>query len=108
MKNENQEKKNFITKIREMTVKEKVALGIESYCYLATAGALTTMGFAIAGREYGMLFLLGMHTGTFALCSQAVRLSRSVIKQSETRKNLEKMPKEEDSQKCLKKILQLL
>lgn len=90
MKNENQEKKNFITNIREMTTREKVLLGLESFCYVAITGSLTMMGIAIAGEKYGYLLSLGLITGAFAIHSQVFRMNRSIEKlKNNTMKNLE-------------------
>ena len=113
MKNENHEKKNFITNIREMTPFEKAFLGLEIFSYLAAAGALAAMGIGIAvGYDDWLVF--GLDTGSFVLNSQILRLGRSTVElNNNTVENIEATSKimeakqkiEEDTQKCLKKIL---
>ncbi len=74
--NDNYERSNFITNIREMSTSEKVILGFECFCYVAAAATLVIMGVEIAGEQYDSLLKLGLSTASIVISSQAARICR--------------------------------
>lgn len=77
MSSDNNEKKRFITNIREMTNDEKLDLGVEGLCYvIGTVAFGLGVAMFIEGDYVGTM-ISGIQVTSFGLSSRVFRSSRN-------------------------------
>lgn len=90
MGNRSKGSKNFIIGIREMSLFEKVFLGLECMCYAAAASGIVLTGIKIAGGvDGGSTLTEVLATGCYVMNSQTFRLIRK--RKTQNRKRNEKV-----------------
>lgn len=64
---EKREKKNFVTKIREMSTAEKLVLGLQVALSIAAAGLVTLTAMKIVSHDFKSAVTFGIGTGLLLL-----------------------------------------
>lgn len=80
MSSDNNEKKRFITNIREMTNDEKLNLGVEGLCYVIGAVAFGLGVAMFIEGDYVGTMISGIQVASFGLSSRVLRSSRNISK----------------------------